>query len=165
MKKIILISIISVVLCLAFISAASAEEINIEDINTADNPIVIEDQTLEISTDEQIELNDKDILIKNSIITLNVSEIELENCNIKIVNSHFYGVIDELELDNVNFDIDELSTFDVEIKELEIDDDDDDDEYELNNKISMENTGNPLILLAACILCISMIFTYRKLKI
>ena len=151
-------------LCLAFISAASAEEINIEDINTADDTIVIEDQTLEISTDEQIELNDKDILIKNSIITLNVSEIELENCNIKIVNSHFYGVIDELELDNVNFDIDELSTFDVEIKELEIDDDDD-DEYELNNKISMENTGNPLILLAACILSISMIFTYRKLKI
>lgn len=164
MKKIILISIISMTLCLAFVSAASAEEINIEDINTADDTIVIEDQTLEISTDEQIELNDKDILIKNSIITLNLSEIELENCNIKIVNSHFYGVIDELELDNVNFDIDELSTFDVEIKELEIDDDDD-DEYELNNKIPMENTGNPLILLAACVLSICMIFTYRKLKI
>ena len=162
MKKIILISIISMTLCLAFISAASAEEINIEDMNTADDTIVIENQTLKISTDEQIELNDKDILIKNSIITLNVSEIELENCNIKIVNSHFYGIIDELELDNVNFDIDELSTFDVEIKELEIDDD---DEYELNNKISMENTGNPLILLAACILSICMIFTYRKLKI
>ena len=154
-------------LCLAFISAASAEEINIEDMNTADDTIVIENQTLKISTDEQIELNDKDILIKNSIITLNVSEIELENCNIKIVNSHFYGVIDELELDNVNFDIDELSTFDVEIKELEIDDDDDDDddEYELNNKIPMENTGNPLILLVACVLSICMIFTYRKLKI
>ena len=162
MKKIIFISIISVVLCLAFISAASAEEINIEDINTADDTIVIEDKTLEISTDKQIELNDKDILITNSIITLNVAEMELENCNIKIVNSHFYGVIDELELDNVNFDIDELSTFDVEIKELEIDDNDID---ELNNKIPMENTGNPLILLVACVLCVSIIFTYRKLKI